>query len=1358
MKKLQQYQVNFITFSDVLGHVIPPSLDKKYHDDFKNGTESFFVEESCVSRESLSSSWQMDTLARMEGIEDISMIFSIRNNKRILKALDFYNLRSMTKKVNGICVFKFSKELQKNKDLAGVIGQVLDHGIILVHADGSYTKYERYMRSPSAQRAGGAIFCKEGERFPLRNIFSLNVIHALEELKFVPSKWESALALGFTSSHAIKSLKKWKIAIVPDVQRMISVKVKKLAEYSDVELEELKKKGVTPNTNKYDGLDRVKYQVLSKKKDDIQFTLLDEVVETRKIEAIDGCGVAKFEVFEQIFAELGFSEREKLYGFTQQIRAPYVKGMLCAMDIVKFCDENNITTLFDVYGDEFDPRTVDIMIPESMFKGCGLFKHTSEYMDFLYQSFDYKGEEYKMFPQNEWLRIANINKEKEPMREMTYQYLQAMLKLEPNALIHLSQDFIDTIKQGVTSDIRVAKKFLGMIYHSDGCYEKNMVGKAQEMLELCPQQFYGRVIQQALLDVIKTTFWALAKGRIPLHGAYHFIVGDLSLLFVNTPERYARKGKNMILDENDFCLLKKGENYISGFIGESVLYRSPLIHPSEVRKVKFTVNVLCDRYFGHLLGLIMFNSYEVTALCMGGADFDGDKVYKTENPVLLKAYQNDMAIIISPLETYDSSKSKMKLKDIETAVTLSKMDARTLDNQTGIQTNMGTYYISQYYDTRLKYMTALNDVYNAKSPAEIVAVRNRMYWKKIEQNAITTTQQLIDKLNSDMKIKLDEIDYKLTVIRICQAGEIDFPKHGVRFVLPLNVRVNAKLKWKEPEKFNAMNKAREQFNAENAKAIMEGTVKKQWIIVPHDTPLQRLYDHCVSEWNTIKEQLDKQRNLDVNKYALGKDINMAEFNRLYPIVKNIERAYSAEMLTKQAETKDMDKEESNKIFREFFDRYIEVVDSLTNDRKALASVCAQLTFVEKSSGGTSFPFVVAYDGILQNLADWNFDSLRIVPVEELDHDHIIHSGSIIVEDNVATHNATGLIFDYVAPNGIYDIFSVKGKHYIQIPYNLTTDDKKALVENHINKPMINARKSNSVHEVKVVENFEYTFSINGLQHYNQNSKSVLDSLKTFNNCKLVNTVIGDTGVDYVGLEVDGVVVGTISSVNKSKITDKGFINLDNFKGHAIKVFGGAKSGKYAIKDLKGVITTTTVTKSYDLDKYHLRCNLKTWYWNREWVQISQFQGFKFVGVDFRNYKPTVGEIFSRVNLEVNGLLHHVEIIRTETGIDVHSIINATDNSQIPVKRLITNEFGEQVQVYNLHEDLLAGILRACSYFNAKKVLMDIEQEQEEKHQQELEDSLVKVLTKELNLALNPVVKTIFPKGYAEIEVVERKLA
>lgn len=183
------------------------------------------LHESDMNMSNMSTSWQLDLISQVDSTYDED-----------------------TKEISLVTVFKFGSYLRENPYARDTIEGILRNGYVVIHSDGSYTQYERYLRSSSGLRAGGGFMCKKGFRTTLRNAFSLGVIDkelkAEQSKSFVSSKWEAVLSLSISNSHAIKTIKPFSIRVVPDFQRKASVAVSGIAEYTDAELRD-------PNLNYY---------------------------------------------------------------------------------------------------------------------------------------------------------------------------------------------------------------------------------------------------------------------------------------------------------------------------------------------------------------------------------------------------------------------------------------------------------------------------------------------------------------------------------------------------------------------------------------------------------------------------------------------------------------------------------------------------------------------------------------------------------------------------------------------------------------------------------------------------------------------------------------------------------------------------------------------------------------------------------------------------------------------------------------------------------------------------------------------------------------------------------------------------
>ena len=69
--------------------------------------------------------------------------------------------------------------------------------------------------------------------------------------------------------------------------------------------------------------------------------------------------------------------------------------------------------------------------------------------------------------------------------------------------------------------------------------------------------------------------------------------------------------------------LNAHELYSGNFnCGDIVSFRSPLVDPSEVNKIKIVRNEIINKWFGYFKNqdIVMFNMYDISAPQQGGAD------------------------------------------------------------------------------------------------------------------------------------------------------------------------------------------------------------------------------------------------------------------------------------------------------------------------------------------------------------------------------------------------------------------------------------------------------------------------------------------------------------------------------------------------------------------------------------------------------------------------------------------------------------------------------------------------------------------------------------------------------------------
>lgn len=232
-------------------------------------------------------------------------------------------------------------------------------------------------------------------------------------------------------------------------------------------------------------------------------------------------------------------------------------------------------------------------------------------------------------------------------------------------------------------------------------------------------------VKQFIYRKLKKSIDEAKVGKIYCSGFYHTGVGDMIGYL-----QYA-------VGEEPVGCLGERELYTANFEpGYCCSFRSPLVDPSEVNKIKIVRNDILTKWFDYFKDqdVVMFNMYDVSAPQQGGADFDGDIFYLSNDPIIIDS-KIDKHIILD-IEDKVTAQSKPYTKE-----NLIEYEVMTRDNRIGEITNVATSIENKY-----------------------------------------TTNPDIQKLYSDYS----------SLLRIFQGKEIDFLKTGFRWHMNSGLRKHLK--------------------------------------------------------------------------------------------------------------------------------------------------------------------------------------------------------------------------------------------------------------------------------------------------------------------------------------------------------------------------------------------------------------------------------------------------------------------------------------------------------------------------------------------------------------------------------------
>lgn len=409
-----------------------------------------------------------------------------------------------------------------------------------------------------------------------------------------------------------------------------------------------------------------------------------------KLSPFDGCGC-----HEKEFMEIT-SEQLKLdyNAIGNQVRLPFIKGYSIYVPFRELLGEWGYKYIIDIYGHRHCLDTIDCIWNTSMFKGHKLFK--TEYGNDAWTKYMETVNKYqfKLGISKYSHHVSHLNK----FTRMNFQYLQC--------LDLWNQKYIEHYQNGTIGDYNILDrdndgKIVNLAKYTSNLFEKIIKGdkfytykfmgitntedyepesKYLEAALINDVMLKDPAVKQFIYRKLKKSIDEAKVGKIYCSGFYHTGVGDMIGYL-----QYA------VGIEPTGCLNER-ELYSGNFdIGDCVSFRSPLVDPSEVNKIRITRNELVNKWFSYFKDqdVVMFNMYDISAPQQGGADFDGDIFLLCDEPIIINS-KIDKHIILD-IEDKITAKSKSYTKE-----NLIEYEVMTRDNRIGEITNVATSIENRY--------------------------------------------------------------------------------------------------------------------------------------------------------------------------------------------------------------------------------------------------------------------------------------------------------------------------------------------------------------------------------------------------------------------------------------------------------------------------------------------------------------------------------------------------------------------------------------------------------------------------------------------------------------------------------------
>lgn len=367
---------------------------------------------------------------------------------------------------------------------------------------------------------------------------------------------------------------------------------------------------------------------------------LDDVIEDRMIEDMpmdrtDGMGLISPAMSQRWAEDIGLDYTPSQW----IIRQSFLKGMVCTFDFHEFCKEkNNGNYLVDsVYKDvdgnpiKVDLRNVDVIVSESQFKLWDSFSSVEEYT--------------RNCRKNglKWGVSQYSPKEVKNILTMNYQFLQT-LNMNEEDVKELCEQFVDWIRGVSVDKYEYMLLFLLGPSNTDEDVVKFLKNGQLHWLRCLAASrnvMSDKYVLQKIRELIRMRIQNGCMGKIVLDGNFQTMVSD--------PYAYMEHVCGLPVKG----LLGEGE-YFSNYWNEKGVKqvdacRSPLTYRSEHVILDFKVDEETAKWYQWCKSGIIYNWHGHEVVCHAGADFDGDIVATTSNPVVIRSvYRNTLPVVYDP--------------------------------------------------------------------------------------------------------------------------------------------------------------------------------------------------------------------------------------------------------------------------------------------------------------------------------------------------------------------------------------------------------------------------------------------------------------------------------------------------------------------------------------------------------------------------------------------------------------------------------------------------------------------------------------------------------------------------------------
>lgn len=364
-------------------------------------------------------------------------------------------------------------------------------------------------------------------------------------------------------------------------------------------------------------------------KKQVKSAYYDQIENAPCINSFDGQGLSDPRWVQSVseYLDLGFMPS------CMVVRACWVKGLIATIDFKSYFKEIGISEITDMFGGIRKVEDLDLILSASQFKMAKIY--AKKCSDLGINAWDYHVSQ--MRKNNLLWGIVKANNEFDDFEKtLNYQYVEALDlgKEDVEKLCQRTQEYIREIN---SNDIEAA--YRNLIYRSNDESENdenetNHKKIYQRAIELNPEFLNDKYIRKQIYKESEKKIRTAKLAKLLVRGNYQFCISDP----IAQLEWIAKNHGGKQIEVNG--IIKAGEIYSNYWLAqddktdEIVLLRSPLIDRNEIAKRRLIQNE--NKYFRYLQSGIILSVHDLTALGLGGCDFDGDILFSTNDQIIAK--------------------------------------------------------------------------------------------------------------------------------------------------------------------------------------------------------------------------------------------------------------------------------------------------------------------------------------------------------------------------------------------------------------------------------------------------------------------------------------------------------------------------------------------------------------------------------------------------------------------------------------------------------------------------------------------------------------------------------------------------